>query len=224
MKKIVLVIIMLFCIPFVLNADDYNYVSMGLEDSFKAENITYDLGDYKSNDGKVNIYLFRGQGCAHCKHFLQFVSDTLVKEYGDYFNLVSYETWHNDDNNHLMEEVKKELSVESPGVPFIVIGDKFFVGYGEARNEAIINLIKSEYENSERVDLVRNIISDDSSNGNASANYNENDKNSSNTLSEDSNHSSGIDMEIVVIIGIIIIALIVLVYVILTYRKLSKSK
>lgn len=242
MKKLFVFILTLLCVPIMVNASEYNYVPMGLEESLKAEGISYDLGNYTTNKNKVNVYLFRGQGCTHCKHFLEFVSNTLVKEYGDYFNFVSYEVWKNSDNAHLRDEVRKKFNLESKGVPLIVINDKFFSGYGVSRNEAIINLIKSEYENPDRVDIVSEIINGDSSNqsnnfenqdSNESTSnsiihhetiygdFDDNDNNRTQTSSNESNDE--IDIKLVAGIVSFVVLIIVLVFVILTYFKIKKK-
>lgn len=158
MKKIVLCLFLLFSFPLIIFADINDLKPTDLEASFKEENISYDLSNYNSGEEKVNIYLFRGLGCGHCHDFLEFVSDTLVKEYGDYFNFVSYEVWHNKANSELMNKVMNHFNITKGGVPFIVIDDKFFIGFGSSSGESIINVLKEEFNNSERKDIVKSII------------------------------------------------------------------
>lgn len=223
MKKLFLFIFIIISFPIMLNAQDYNYVPMGLEDSLKAEGISYNLGDYKFSDEKVNVYLFRGQGCTYCKHFLQFVSDTLLKDYGEYFNLISYEIWRNDDNNYLMETIKNKLDVDSTGVPFIVIGENYFIGYSEQRNDSIISLIKIEYENNNRTDLVKEIAGNIKEVSNSFEKI-ETDDNSDDIINTNKDKkSSFLDMQDIIIISIILILVLILCYVIFTYRKLNKN-
>lgn len=231
MRKLILFMFIFLSIPFVLNAEEY--IPEKLEDSLKAEGISYDFKNFEYSDDKVNVYLFRGQGCGHCEHFLEFVSDTLVKDYSDYFNFIGYETWRNSANESLMQKVKDYLNVSSKGVPFIVIGDKYFVGYGESRNEAIISLIKSEYENSTRVDLIKKFAYGDESVSNDVIFSNNEDKSVSDnsdikatgkdSLSEsDNNSKNNLNIEFFIIILVIFVSLIVLVYVIYYYIKLKK--
>lgn len=231
MRKLVLFIFMFLCVPFVMNAE--SYVPEKLSDSLKAEGINIDIGDYKYSDDKVNVYLFRGQGCGHCEHFLEFVSSTLVKEYGDYFNFIGYETWKNDDNNSLMQKVKDSLGVTSKGVPFIVIGDSFFVGYGESRNEAIVNLIKSEYENKDRVDIVKKLgygdasVSNDKVFSNVQLDNKDDDINSTqvngNFKDEVDNSTNSFDYDILIIVGVVLGAMALMIYVIMFYLKIKKN-
>ncbi len=230
MKKFLLFVFVLFCFPLMFSAESRDYVSESIEESFKEEGISYDLGDYETSDDKVNVYLFRGNGCSHCKNFLQFVSDTLVKDYGEYFNLISYEVRGNADNYYLKNEVAKALNFESKGVPFIVIGDKFFSGYNSSKSEAIINLIKSTYEDKNRVDVVSEVINGTykpvSGNHNAIVN-NSNDNKEEVKVNESKAIASGnaeFDTEVIVIILGTIVAISVLVFVILFYKKINKSK
>lgn len=158
MKKIILFLMLLFCFPIIVFADTEKLVPKDIEDSFKEENIKYDLSNYSISEEKVNIYLFRGAGCSHCRDFLQFVSNTLVSEYGEYFNLISYEVWGNKANDELKTKVMTYFNVTRSGVPFIVIGNQFFIGFGESRGQDIINALMNEYNSSSRTDIVENII------------------------------------------------------------------
>lgn len=158
MKKLLMLVLLVLSFPVTVFALENNYVSEDLEKSLKSEGISYELEDYSYSDDKVNVYLFRGQRCGHCREFLSFVNDTLVKEYGNYFNFVGYEVWKNSDNNDLKNEVMDKLNITSRGVPLIVIGDRFFVGYGSGRNQNIIDAVMYSYNSSDKVDVVDEII------------------------------------------------------------------
>lgn len=150
MKKIMSILLVgLLFIPMLASADT---VSQTLEEALTEEGIAHDLGDYKASDDKINIYLFRGNGCRHCKAFLTFLSEN-IEEYGKYFNLVSYEIFGNSDNSKLMSKVSKFFGEEATGVPYIVIGDQYFAGYGEGLNEDIKNAIVELYNSKERYDV-----------------------------------------------------------------------
>jgi len=134
-----------------------SYTKGTLEEALKEEDIEYDLGDYKESEDKINIYLFRGDGCPHCQEFLEYVAKTLVKDEGDKFNLVSFEVWNDKNNSNLMEKVAKKLGEEAGGVPFIVIGEKTFGGYSESMNEDIVNAIHEAYDAEERYDILNEL-------------------------------------------------------------------
>ena len=107
----------------------------------------------------VKIYEFYGNGCPHCTNsFVWF--DHIEEEYGKYFDLIKYEVWYDEDNANLMFEVGKALGKNVDGVPFIVIGDKPFIGFGDSSKQEILNYILSEYEkdDSERSTVVSEII------------------------------------------------------------------
>ena len=150
MKKLLSILLVgLLFIPMLASADT---VSMGLEDVLIEEGIKYDLKDYKESDDKINIYLFRGNGCGHCKNFVTFLYEN-IDELGKYFNLVSYEIFYNQDNSKLMSKVSKFFGEEADGVPYIVIGDKYFAGFGEGAQEDIKNAIKELYNSKDRYDV-----------------------------------------------------------------------
>ena len=107
---------------------------------------------------KINVYLFRGEGCPHCAEAEEFF-DELAKdeEYSAYYNLVDFEVWYDEENANLMEKVAKELGTEAKGVPFIVIGDKFKSGFASSMKEDIKELIKTAYEDEKYKDVVARV-------------------------------------------------------------------
>lgn len=56
-----------------------------------------DFSKYQTSDDKVNVYIFRGSGCSFCLKVLAYFSEA-INEYGDYFNVVTYEVWNNSEN------------------------------------------------------------------------------------------------------------------------------
>lgn len=104
---------------------------------------------------KINVYLFRGEGCPHCAEAEEFFDELKDdEEYGNYYTLVDYEVWYDEDNSKFMEEVAKKLNTEASGVPFIVIGDKYFSGYASSMSEDIKSAIKTAYESEDYKDVV----------------------------------------------------------------------
>ena len=110
---------------------------------------------------KIDIYIFHGSGCPHCEEAFKFF-DSIEDDYGKYYNLHRYETWHSASNNDLLKEVAEVMGTkkEDVGVPYIVIGDKVFLGYSKAYDENIKTAIKNEYEksDSERVNKIKPIL------------------------------------------------------------------
>jgi thiol-disulfide isomerase/thioredoxin len=77
----------------------------------------------------VNMYLFYGSTCPHCKAFEEALND--IKD--DYPNLkvYKYEVWGSSENRELMTMAANVLNVNATGVPFAIIGTKVFTGYSE---------------------------------------------------------------------------------------------
>lgn len=107
---------------------------------------------------KITVYFFRGEGCPHCAEAEEFFAD-LAKddEYSNYYNLKDYEVWYDEKNSAFMEKVAKALDTEVTGVPFIVIGDKYFSGYSASMSENIKDTIKTAYEDKEYTDVVASV-------------------------------------------------------------------
>ncbi len=133
------------------------YNTTNLEDTLKAEGITADLSNYKENDNQVVIYLFRGQGCAHCEEFLEYVGNTLIGKFNNNIKLVSFETWNDANNKKLLNTVAAFLGDEAGGVPYIVIGDKSFLGYATSINSEIEAAVTALVNSKNRYDVFEEI-------------------------------------------------------------------
>ena len=106
---------------------------------------------------KINVYLFRGEGCPHCEEAIEWFENTLAKdeEYSQYYELVKYEVWYDQSNSELMTQVATELGTEASGVPFIVVGDQYFSGFSATQSPAKIKAaIKEAYDNEDYQDVV----------------------------------------------------------------------
>lgn len=86
--------------------------------------------------GSLGIYLFWGEGCPHCAKEKIFLAD-LIKEKPE-IKLHDFEIYYNFENAKLMQEVSNTLKADAAGVPFLVIGDKGIVGFGEGITETEI--------------------------------------------------------------------------------------
>ncbi len=76
----------------------------------------------------VNAYLFHGDGCPHCAQEQDFMHNDLKLRYPN-LEIKEYEIYKNRQNGVFLQKIGKELDINVPGVPFLVIGDKSFVGY-----------------------------------------------------------------------------------------------
>ena len=108
------------------------------------EEYSFDTEYNPSEDSnKALIYLFYGDGCPHCAEFIDFLNN-LDEKTKDKFVVLMYETWNNDKNADLMEEIMDELLPnEEPGVPFIMINDKKWLGYTESYENGILDAINN---------------------------------------------------------------------------------
>ena len=130
MKKFkigLLLIIGMFMLPFMVNAE------------VKPDH------EIDENSNEVKLYIFRGEGCPHCEEALEWL-DSIEKEYGDKFQVISYEVWYNSDNSEYMEEVAKARGENPSGVPYIIIGDKTWFGFDESYKSEILEEIDSEFK------------------------------------------------------------------------------
>lgn len=142
MKKIKLLVILLLAIlviPFVVNAEETT-----------GEEV----------DNRVNVYLFRGETCPHCKEAEEWFA-SIQEEYGSKFKVVDYEVWYNEDNSKLMDKVAKARGEDVQGVPYIIIGKNSWNGFAETYTSEMLSQIDSEYAKdiSDRYDIMKLIDS-----------------------------------------------------------------
>ncbi len=76
---------------------------------------------------KVNLYFFWGQGCPHCAKEKVFLQNLVQNDSS--LVLHDFEVYNNTENRDKLIEAAQKLNTEVNGVPFLVIGDKYLVGY-----------------------------------------------------------------------------------------------
>ena len=163
MKKFfgVIISILFLVSPMTLRAEEQTktkidlskYNTLNFTETLKDEQIEIIDKDYKETDDQVTIYLFRGKGCGYCRAFLTFLN-SISKEYGKYFKVVSFETWYDENNTKLLATMSEFMKEDAGGVPYIIIGDKVFGGYTESYNEDIKSTIKTLYDSTDRYDAI----------------------------------------------------------------------
>lgn len=136
MKKKLLILILLIGLLFPINA-------FALSSNYK--DVVSDYVNVETDDNKVNLYLFRGEGCPHCAEEEKWLEE-IEEKYKDKLNIYKYEVWKNQDNAKIMQEVKSELDVSESGVPFTVIGKSYYVGYSDVIGSRIEDKINSYLE------------------------------------------------------------------------------
>ena len=146
-KRFILLLLVVALLPLRVFAksfiDDYN--TMNFEETLKAEGMELENKDYKETDDQAIIYMFRGQGCGYCRAFLTFLN-SISKEYGKYFKLISFEVWNDSTNSALLNKVPLVTNEQAGGVPYIIIGEKVFGGYSDQYDDDIKAAIMAQYE------------------------------------------------------------------------------
>ena len=110
--------------------------------------------DIKPSKDKLNIYIFWGDGCPHCKHLAEFLGEK-QSEIGDKISLYTFEVWKNKNNLAFLKSFGKFLGENPKGVPYIIIGNKTYSGFSETDEETkqeIIDLIKTEASKTDKID------------------------------------------------------------------------
>jgi len=79
--------------------------------------------------GSFNAYLFYGEGCPHCAKEMAYFNS--IKDQYPNLKVTGFEVYYNQENSTLMHQVAMELGVQAGGVPFLVVGDEYFVGFSE---------------------------------------------------------------------------------------------
>ena len=156
MRKRILLLIAMFALllPFTVNAAKSNegYKVMDLKETFDEEGIEIADSNYKETDKQVVIYMFRGNGCGYCRAFLNYIN-SILPEKGKMFKLRTFEVWYDKNNYNYMQAVAKDLDATVGGVPFMVIGNKYFSGYGTSMNQTIVDTILEQKNNEKYVDI-----------------------------------------------------------------------
>lgn len=105
---------------------------------------------------QVNLYLFWGDGCPHCAKEKTFLTNILPK-YPE-AELNTYEIYHNQNNVGLMQKTADKLNANASGVPFLIIGDKYFVGFSEGVTDKEIESRIKQCSSSNCPDSIGSIV------------------------------------------------------------------
>ena len=129
MKRLLKLIILFLLLP----------ITVFALDNYKDE--VADIVGEEVEENVINVYLFRGDGCPHCAKAEEFLDE----EYSDndQVKVYDYEVWYDKDNAELYNEVQKHFKVEIDAVPFLVVGDTYFVGFSSSTKENIKDKINS---------------------------------------------------------------------------------
>lgn len=156
MKKILTIIsiTILTIIPHSLNAE---IKSEGLIESLQKEEIEVKCPDYKETEEQAIIYLFKQYGEEKSIDFLNYLND-ICEEYGQFFKLKSYEVYTNEDNRILFSNVIDYLKSQTSTVPFMVIGDSYFITFNEKNQENVLKTFLRLYQMEDKPDKVEEVL------------------------------------------------------------------
>lgn len=85
---------------------------------------------YCKESNLVNIYIFHSDYCEHCKEEIKLLND--LEEKYDNIKIYKYEI-NNSKNKELFNKVANFYNTNSDGVPFTIIGNKYFIGYSDEK-------------------------------------------------------------------------------------------
>lgn len=110
------------------------------------------LSDINFDHSKVNIYLFRGEGCSHCAELYSYL-ESIWPTYGKYARLYAFEIWNNEDNGRIMDWFLEQTGHQAGNrsTPTFIIGDKFYRGFSENDKADIKQTITDKYENRDKI-------------------------------------------------------------------------
>ena len=106
------------------------------------------VDEIERTDGIVNIYMFWGNGCPHCKNQWE-ILEGLRKEYPNDFRVYGFEVWNNSANLQLLHTFLDAMGEDVNAVPYTIIGDKSHTG--TMKEKDIVDAIK-EYKD-KKVDV-----------------------------------------------------------------------
>jgi glutaredoxin len=138
-------------------SDNSSVKALSYGDFYKETNIE----DIKFDD-KVNIYIFRGEGCPHCRDLTNLITEYINEHPFDY-NVYEFEVWNNKDNSKLMMSIAELVGNkdDATGVPYLLVGRHSMIGYADYNADKVKEMLKVERETkaSERIDYMRNYLS-----------------------------------------------------------------
>lgn len=89
----------------------------------------------------VEVVLFWGDGCPHCAAEREFLGE-LQDDYPDLV-VTTYEVWYSPDNRELFLQTAARLGFEARAVPTTVIGERVWVGFGNAVAREIREVVEA---------------------------------------------------------------------------------
>jgi thiol-disulfide isomerase/thioredoxin len=119
-----------------------------IEDGSLNENLINESVSFDS-DKDVVVYFFWGDGCPHCDTQKNAMSSWSEKY--ENIEIKAYETWSNQGNRAILEDMATAYDSSAQGVPMTFIGDMYWVGFAPSleseMEEKIIECLDRGCEN-----------------------------------------------------------------------------
>lgn len=103
------------------------------------------IPNIKAEEKQLDLYLFYGDGCPHCKALEEYLDDYLKDK--DNIKLHEYEIWYSEENQNLFKKVQNAMNIKANGIPYLVIGEDVVQGFIENYTEEKINGYIKYYQN-----------------------------------------------------------------------------
>ena len=82
-----------------------------------------------AKEKEMNIYLFYGSGCPHCRDLENYL-DGYLKE-NDFLKIYRYEVWDNKENASKLKDIAQIYKTDHVGVPYLIVGSSVIIGFDE---------------------------------------------------------------------------------------------
>lgn len=82
-----------------------------------------------AKEKELNLYLFYGEGCPHCKQLKIFLNEYLDENPN--IKLYQYEVWNSEENREKFLDVMEITENRMGNIPYLVIGESVITGYGD---------------------------------------------------------------------------------------------
>jgi len=130
--------------------DDFKIFTMFKKIFFSALILFFSLAIFSraAAAGSATVYFFWGDGCPHCAKEEVFI-DELKSKYPQ-VQVRDFEVWKNAENQKLLAELGQDLGIEIKGVPFTIVGEKYFSGWydkettGKAIEDAVVYALNND--------------------------------------------------------------------------------
>jgi thiol-disulfide isomerase/thioredoxin len=128
-----LAIVVIWCVMASMTAT--NAQRMAIDDAYNVRAEATQVSSLVSEtraSSVVNVYLFWGDGCRHCKALMRELREFKSRHPG-IVRVIGMETWQDSKNANVRDAIEKEIGTGSDNVPLLMIGNRVYQGYDESK-------------------------------------------------------------------------------------------